>query len=46
MEIGWISSWERRISDNIHLTAWHVDEGKQAQVPDGWGVAFSLRRWS
>lgn len=44
IEVGWITSWERRFSDNIHLTAWHADERKQAQVPDGWGVAFSFSR--
>jgi porin len=44
IEVGWISSWERRFSDNIHLTAWHVDERKQAQVSDGWGMAFSFSR--
>ena len=44
IEIGWISSWERRFSDNIHLTAWHADERQQAQVPSGWGVAFSFSR--
>jgi len=44
IEVGWISSWERRFSDNIHLTAWHADERKQAQVSDGWGVAFSISR--
>ena len=42
IEVGWISSWERRFSDNIHLTAWHADEREQAQVPNGWGVALSL----
>ena len=44
IEVGWISSWERRFSDNIHLTAWHADERKQAQVSDGWGIAFSFSR--
>jgi len=44
VEVGWIASWERRFSDNIHLTAWHVDEREQAQVPSGWGVAFSFSR--
>jgi len=44
LEIGWASSWERRFDDNIHLTAWHADEREQAQVPDGWGLAFSYSR--
>ena len=44
IEVGWISSWERRFSDNIHLTAWHANERSRAQVSDGWGVAFSFSR--
>jgi len=44
IEVGWIASWERRYTDNIHLTAWHVDEREEAQVPSGWGVAFSFSR--
>ena len=42
LEIGWISSWEKRFNDNIHLTAWHADERDRAQVSDGWGMAFSF----
>ena len=44
VEVGWTPSWERRFSDNIHLTVWHADELDQAQVPDGWGAAFSFSR--
>ena len=44
IEIGWVSSWERRFSDNIHLTVWHADERKQAGVSDGWGLTFSFSR--
>ena len=44
IEVGWISSFEKRFSDNIHLTAWHADERKEALVPDGWGLAFSFSR--
>jgi len=44
IEVGWITSWDRRFSDNIHLTAWHADERKQAGVSDGWGLAFSFSR--
>lgn len=43
-ELGWVSSQERRYLDNIHLTAWHVDEREGAGVPDGWGLAFSAAR--
>ena len=44
VEIGWISSYEKRFSDNIHLTVWHADERDHANVSDGWGAAFSLSR--
>jgi porin len=44
VEVGWVSSWARRFSDNIHLTFWHADERDQEQVPDGWGAAFSFSR--
>jgi len=40
-EIGWVSSFERRYLDNIHLTFWHVDEREKLAIPDGWGMAFS-----
>ena len=41
IEIAWVSSFERRYFDNIHLTAWHVDEREEAGTPDDWGLAFS-----
>jgi len=44
LEMGWISSWARRYNDNIHLTFWHAGEREQAQVSDGWGLAFSFGR--
>ena len=44
IELGWIGSWQNRFSDNIHLTAWQVDEREMAQVDEGWGVAFSFSR--
>lgn len=43
-EIGWYGSWESRIADNIHLTAWHADERTNARVPSGSGAAFSFSR--
>ena len=42
IEFGWVSSYKKRYSDNIHLTAWHADERELAGTPDGWGVAFSF----
>jgi porin len=41
VELGWVSSHERRYFDNIHVTGWHVDERTDAGVPGGWGVAMS-----
>ena len=44
LEIGWIPSIEQRYTDNIHLTAWHIDAREAAAVPSGWGLAFSWNR--
>jgi len=44
LEVGWAASLEKAFTDNIHLTAWHVDKRKQANTPDGWGLAFSFSR--
>ena len=44
LEVGWAFSWERRMSDNIHLTAWHADARGDVQKPEGWGMAFSFCR--
>jgi len=44
VEFGWIGSWENRLSDNIHITAWQVDAREAAQIDDGWGLAFSFSR--
>ncbi|UCD53149.1 MAG: carbohydrate porin, partial [Phycisphaerales bacterium] len=41
LEVGVISSYERRNLDNVHLTLWHTDEREEAQSPDDWGLAFS-----
>ncbi|GAH00056.1 unnamed protein product, partial [marine sediment metagenome] len=43
LEFGWISSFERRYFDNVHLTAWQADERKAAGVPDGWGPTYPCR---
>lgn len=42
LEIGWVASYDRRFTDNVHLTAWYVDPRKEMQVPSGWGLAFSM----
>lgn len=42
IEFGWIGSWDKRITDNIHITAWQVDERTKVGVDDGWGMTFSF----
>lgn len=42
VEVGWISSWERRYFDNIHLVAWHADSFADGLNPSGWGLATSV----
>ena len=44
LEVGWVASLERGLSDNIHLTVWHADSREQARTSDGWGAAFSFSR--
>jgi porin len=44
IELGWISSFESRFKDNIHITAWHADKRKEAGVSNGWGLDFSFNR--
>ena len=45
LEIGWVSSFDRRYFDNVHLTAWHADERVNAATLDGWGLAFSATKF-
>jgi porin len=45
VEIGWTSSHERIIFDNMHITLWHKDRQVAANIPDGWGLAFSYSRY-
>lgn len=41
LELGWTTSPERIILDNVHVTAWHVDARRDAGTPEGWGINFS-----
>ena len=41
IEIGYVSSIDRRYFDNIHFTAWHVDARTAAGVPEDSGLALS-----
>jgi len=45
VEIGFTSSQERVMFDNYHVTFWHKDRQAAANVPDGWGFAFSFSRY-
>ena len=45
VEIGWTSSHERIIFDNMHMTVWHKDRQANAGVNSGWGAAFSWSRY-
>lgn len=44
MEAGWIKSYSKRFSDNIHLSYWYVEQRKKAAIAEGWGLAFSFSR--
>ena len=41
IELGWHGTWERRMEDNIHVTAWQTSERTDATIPSGWGMAAS-----
>lgn len=41
LEVGWVSSFDRRYFDNIHLAAWHADKRTASMTPSGWGLSFS-----
>lgn len=41
VEIGWTTSPDRIVLDNVHLTFWHTDDRESLGTPDGWGVNFS-----
>jgi len=44
IEFGWFSSFENRFDDNTHLTIWQADARETADVPEGWGAAFSFNK--
>jgi porin len=43
LEFGLLRSWATRMSHNIHVLLWQVDDRKEAGVEGGWGATFS---WS
>jgi porin len=44
IEVGWVSSFAERFTDNIHLTLWKMDARTAAGIPDGQGGAFSFSK--
>lgn len=45
VELGWVSSPDRFILDNIHLTYWHSDGSDVTSSLPGWGLAFSATHY-
>jgi porin len=43
LELGLIGSWATRMSHNVHVLLWQVDDRREAGVEGGWGATFS---WS
>jgi porin len=45
LELGMTTSHDKIFFDNVHLTYWHKDDQKNANVPSGWGIAFSAAKY-
>jgi len=43
-EVGWIESWNKRYSDNVHVAVWGQDPRDAAGVDRGKGITFSASR--
>jgi len=41
MEFGWIGSWDKRFTDNVHISLWGQDPRVAAGVDRGKGITFS-----
>jgi len=51
VELGWIGSWEKRVTDNVHVSLWGQDPRDAAGVDRGRGITFSAsgtvnERWT
>jgi porin len=44
VEVGFVSSKDKFMSDNIHVTAWHRDASQLQGTNEGWGLNFSASR--
>ena len=40
-ELGCYGLWKDRFEDNMHVTVWQIDQREEADIPEGWGAAFS-----
>jgi porin len=45
LEFGWTPAFEKRKTDNYHITLWHVDSISASGRPEGWGGTVSLQRY-
>ena len=45
LEIGRVSSFDRRYFDNTHVMVWHADRRADGGVSEGWGATFSHARF-
>lgn len=51
VELGWIGSWEKRVTDNVHVSLWGRDPRDATGVDRGRGITFSAsgtvnERWT
>lgn len=44
VEFGWVGSWEKRFSDNVHISAWQQDAREALGIRRGSGVTVSFSR--
>jgi len=45
VEIGYTPAQDQIFFDNYHVTVWHKDKQEAANIPDGWGINFSVSRF-
>lgn len=45
VELGWTPAFDKRRTDNYHVTLWHVDERSKSGRPEGWGGTVSVQRY-
>jgi len=43
-EVGWVGSWDKRDSDNVHVAVWYQDPRVAAGIDQGQGITFSASR--